>query len=114
MINLHGTVKSYLIGFLLSIILSLIAYNLVLTHPISNISLIALIIIIAFVQLFVQLIFFIHLGQDSPPKWHLIFFISTFCAILAIVVGSIWIMSHLNYNMTPKQMNQYIKDQSGI
>ena len=120
MIKLHGTVKTYLIGFLLSIILTLLAYNFVVinnssAHVVNSpIIVIAIILILAAIQLFVQLIFFIHLGEESPPRWHLIFFIATFSAILVIIIGSIWMMSHLNYHMSPGQMNEYIKDQSGI
>jgi|SRR5579885_1089639 len=114
------TIVSYSIGFLLSMIFTLLAYNLVFVHLnshhrlISHPVLLVAILTLAMVQLFVQMIFFLHLGQESAPKWNLLFFISTFCAILAIVIGSIWIMDHLNYNMTPKQVNQYINDQSGF
>ncbi len=117
---LHGTVASYIIGFLLSVILTMFAYNLVLLHlnsyyqVIPHIIIIPAILILALLQLFAQLIFFLHLGKESRPKWNLLFFIATFCAILVIVIGSLWIMDHLNYNMTPKQMNQYINDQSGF
>ena len=36
--------------------------------------------------------------------------------ILIVVVGSIWIMDHLNYNMmaSPADMNTYIQSQDGF
>ncbi len=112
--------RSYLIGFILSLICTFTAYILVLIHissaheTIPHIVLIPSILLIAILQLLIQLIFFLHLGQESSAKWNIILFIFTCCSILVIVVGSIWIMYHLNYNMTSLQMNQYINDQSGF
>jgi cytochrome o ubiquinol oxidase operon protein cyoD len=74
------------------------------------------IIILAIVQLLVQLIFFMHLASENGPRWKLAVLISTVGIILIVVVGSIWIMNHLNYNMmaNPTQMNQYIQSQDGF
>ena len=83
-------------------------------ETISHEVLIPLIIGIALVQLVVQLIFFLHLLNESKPRWNLIFFISTIGIILIVVVGSVWIMNHLNYNMMPMQMNKYIQSQDGF
>lgn len=113
-------IKSYIVGFLLSIVFTFISYELVLIHInsrhkiFSHIILIPIILFIACLQLFVQLVFFLHLVQERSPRWNALFFISTFMGILLIVIGSIWIMYHLNYNMTPMQMNQYIQNQSGF
>jgi cytochrome o ubiquinol oxidase operon protein cyoD len=109
---------SYVAGFILSILLTLASYILVQIHVnfghsvISHAVLIPAILIFAMVQLVVQLIFFLHLGSGAGAGWKLVIFISTVLLLLIIVVGSIWIMNHLNYNMTPAQMNQYIQDQS--
>jgi hypothetical protein len=36
--------------------------------------------------------------------------------LLIIVIGSLWIMSNLNYRMmgSPSQVNQYIQSQDGL
>lgn len=114
-------VTTYTFGILLSTILTLIAYILVQIHINSHhkilphVFLIPLVLGLAFLQLCVQLFFFLHLWKkDSVSRLSLGFFITTFLGILVIVIGSIWIMYHLNYNMTPQQMNQYINDQSGF
>ncbi len=111
----QGSVKSYLIGFGTSLVLTAASYLLVVGGwEISIEILIALVMCLAVMQLFVQLIFFLHLGFERGPKWNLAFFISTVGIILLIVLGSLWIMYHLNYNMMPKQMNEYIMWKEGI
>ena len=100
-----ATFKSYLTGFILSVILTLAAYFAVTNHA-SNALLI--ILALAVVQLVVQLVFFLHLNQGSDRHWNLTVFFSTVSIILILVIGSIWIMNHLNYNMTPGDMNTYM------
>ncbi len=116
-IHSHGTLASYTAGFVLSLILTLGAYLAVqknTAHPfISNSALLATIIVLAMVQLIIQLIFFLHLHIESGPRWNLAIFLSTISIIVIIVIGSLWIMNHLNYNMTPEQINNYLIDQSG-
>lgn len=118
--NTHGSVRSYLFGFAISLALTLGSYYAVVAHINSGRSLfsqellILLVLCFAVMQLFVQLIFFLHLGFEKGPKWNLAFFISTVGIILIIVLGSIWIMYHLNYNMMPKQMEDYIIWKEGI
>lgn len=97
------TYKSYIIGFLLSIALTLGAYFAVISHaPV----IIFVIIGLAMVQLLVQLIFFLHLGRGEDGHWNLVTLFSTFCVVFILVAGTIWIMQHLNYNMTPMQMDK--------
>jgi cytochrome o ubiquinol oxidase operon protein cyoD len=119
---MKATLKSYIIGFVLSVVLTLTAAGLIwihlssghrtFTHP----FLIGAILVLAVIQLVVQLIFFMHLADETGPRWKLGIFISTIGIILIVVVGSIWIMDHLNYNMmaSPSEMNAYIQSQDGF
>lgn len=115
----YQKIASYCIGLLLAAILTLIAYILTKIHVssyhevISHAVLIPSILILAFVQMCVQLLFFLHVANKSS-RWNLVFFVMTLVGVLTIVIASIWIMYHLNYNMTPVQINQYIQDQSGF
>lgn len=96
-----GAFRSYLIGFLLSILLTLVAYFMVVEHAFSHRILVFTTIGLGIVQMFIQLLFFLHLGQESKPYWNcqLFFFMLTILVIL--VVGSLWIMQNLNYNVMP-------------
>jgi cytochrome o ubiquinol oxidase operon protein cyoD len=104
------SLKSYLAGFISSVVLTLAAYFAVVNH-VHN----ALVIILslAVIQVVIQLIFFLHLGKGQDASWNLVVFFSTFTIILILVIGSIWIMGHLNYNMTPQDIQNYMNDQSG-
>jgi len=110
----RSSLSLYIIGFCLSLILTLAAYITVTNHVFSNPLLLIAVISLAMVQLIVQLFFFLHLGEEKKPRWNLQFLISTVGIILLVVIASLWIMSHLNYNMTPKEMNKYTQSQDGI
>ena len=102
------TYKSYITGFIISLALTLGAYFAVVNHAPDALI---IILILAIAQLIVQLIFFLHLGQEKGTRWNLAVLLSTLGVILILVIGSLWIMAHLNYNMTPQDINNYMKEQ---
>ena len=106
-----ATFKSYLTGFILSVALTLAAYFAVINYA-SHAAII--ILILALAQLVVQLIYFLHLGQGANGHWNLTALFSTISIILILVVGSLWIMNHLNYNMSPDQMNNYLLKEENL
>ena len=108
------TIKPYIIGFVLSLFLTFAAFFIVNQHvtsrhlAFSHEVIITIILVLAIAQLFIQLIFFLHMGKEQKPRWNLAVFISFIGMILIIVIASIWIMYHLNYNMTPIEMQNKI------
>jgi cytochrome o ubiquinol oxidase subunit IV len=110
-----GTFKSYLAGFIFSILLTLGAYVIVVNHLLTGWSAVLAIVILALIQLVIQLVFFLHLSHEKSPRWNLVFFISTIGVILIVVVGSIWIMNNLSYHMlSPEQIDHGIFHEEGI
>ena len=95
----HGTLASYVIGFILSILLTLVAYVGVVRHLFDSQTLLTAIIGFGVAQLAVQLIFFLHLSKRSRARWNLTAFAFTSLVVLILVVGSLWIMGNLNDNM---------------
>lgn len=119
----RGTQKSYIIGFVLSLILTITAYLFVLRHVdshhlvFSDGFLVALVSTLAISQLFVQLVFFLHLGRESKPRWNLVVMAFALIVVVILVFGSLWIMSNLNYHhqsMTPAQTDNSILRDEGI
>lgn len=112
--------KNYIIGFLLSVTLTLVAYFLVVYHVASghimppDEVLLFLLPGLAVIQMCIQMYFFLHIGHESKPRWNLLFFLSTMSLVLVIIIGSLWIMNHLNYNMTPQAMTKFIIKDEGI
>lgn len=93
---------SSLTGFIASLVLTLIAYFIILHPEFFEIDIQTAIIIIftlALLQSLVQLIFFINVWKEKGPLWNLGVFISTASIIFIIIYFSIWIIDHLNYNM---------------
>lgn len=94
------TLKSYLIGFAGSIILTLIAFYLSAAHILTGNLLYTVLIILAVIQLFVQSTFFLRLNASPEGRWDLMPFLFTCLVLLVIVIGSLWIMNNLNYFMS--------------
>ncbi|MGH7157189.1 MAG: cytochrome o ubiquinol oxidase subunit IV [Candidatus Saccharimonadales bacterium] len=114
-----GTIFTYTAGFILSLSLTSFSFYLVHRHvasghvsPTDKFMVIAL-SVLAVTQLFVQLIFFLHLDRESKPRWNLTVLMFALIVVFIIVAGSLWIMYHLNYNMSPQQMNNYMLRQDG-
>lgn len=92
----HGNVQSYVLGFILSIVLTFAAYVLVEYKILANWPLNLAIILLGIGQTWVQLRLFLHLGEEAEPRWNLLSFLFMALVVLIIVGGSLWIMGHLS------------------
>lgn len=115
------SLRGYIIGFVLSLLLTLVAYLFVNEHVGSSHSLfphellVPLLAVFALSQFVVQLVFFLHLGTETRPRWKLLVFWFMIIVVLILVVGSLWIMQNLNYNMmSPEETTIYMKDHQGF
>ena len=95
----HGSVKSYATGFILSVILTAIPFWLVMNPILAKSTTLAIVLLTAVIQVVVHLVYFLHMNSKSDEGWNLTAFIFTVIIIAIVVVGSIWIMWNLNYNM---------------
>ena len=95
----HGNFKQYTIGFILSVILTLIPFGMVMSGDFGRGILVAVIASTAVAQVIVQLVFFLHMNTSSEQRWNLIAFIYTILCIAVLLVGSVWVMNYLHYNM---------------
>lgn len=90
------TIKSYMTGFGLSLLLTLAAFSLIATRSLSTELTFAALVALALAQLVVQLVYFLHLGREKT-SWNLTALIFSVFVVVVLVGGSIWIMSHLEY-----------------
>lgn len=109
-----SALRSYIIGFGLSLFLTFAAFIPVILNLFSKDVLLLLIVLLALVQLMVQLLFFLHLGREKKPYFNAMFLFFTAGMIILVIVASIWIMNHLNYSMTPSSMNEYLIKDEGL
>lgn len=93
------TLKAYLIGFILCIFLTLLPFGLVFKHVFDNFGLYVSLTVLALMQLYVQVVYFLRLNANPKGRWNLVSFFFTILIILIVVFGSLWIMYNLNYNM---------------
>ena len=97
----HGSRRGYLIGFLLSAILTAVPFWMVMTGAASMQTTVLTIFALAIVQIVVHVIFFLHLDTRSEGGWTLIAFVFTAVIVAITIGGSVWVMYHLNTNMMP-------------
>jgi cytochrome o ubiquinol oxidase operon protein cyoD len=110
----RGTLSSYVSGYIFSIYLTITAYLVVYNHLFSSTKLTVIIVGLALVQFLVQLIFFMHLGRETKPRWKLVVTLFMIMVVSVLVGGSLWIMTSLNYRMTPTQEENYMNNQQGL
>ena len=91
----HGTATSYVIGYVLSLLFTVIAYLLVANKTFSGNKLLMAILGIAVVQMFVQIFFFLHLGRGPKPLYNVVFFFATAGIIVIVIGASLLIMNNL-------------------
>ncbi|MDE3045972.1 MAG: cytochrome o ubiquinol oxidase subunit IV [Verrucomicrobiota bacterium] len=95
----QGSYKTYWLGFLLSVALTLAAYFSVEAHLFSRTAVLGLIFGFGFLQVIVQMILFLHLGHEKKPHWNFLTFSFMLAVLLILVFGSLWIMWTLDYNV---------------
>jgi cytochrome o ubiquinol oxidase operon protein cyoD len=114
--ELGHNLRAYLTGFGLSVVLTLTAFFIAHRGLSSRGALVAVLIALALSQFVVQMYFFLHLGQEEKPRLKLTTFWFMLIVVIIIVLGSLWIMRNLNYNMmqSPQETRQYLSNQDGL
>ena len=95
----HGSVKEYTNGLIYSVVLTLIPFILVMAEIGSTQFIVAVVMICAAAQILVQLIFFLHMNTSSQQMWNTTSAVFVVVIVAIILIGSLWIMQHLNHNM---------------
>ena len=101
----HGSRKSYLRGFVLSLVLTVVAFAVVMAGSARHELILGVITILAVAQLLVQLVFFLHLGAAPGQRNNTVVFVLTALLIANVVGLSLWVMHNANVNMMPTQMS---------
>ena len=94
---MHVSLRGYLTGFGLSVILTAIPFWLVMSGVIHD-HLITALLIMAFaaVQIVVHIIYFLHMGPKVEGGWSMMALLFTLIVLAIALSGSIWVMYHLN------------------
>ncbi|MET0210902.1 MAG: cytochrome o ubiquinol oxidase subunit IV [Variovorax sp.] len=98
----HSTFKGYMIGFVLSVILTAIPFWIVMAKVFEKPSTTALVVLaFAVVQIVVHMIYFLHMNTKVEGGWSMLALVFTLVLVVITLSGSIWVMYHLNNNMMP-------------
>jgi len=107
----RGSVKSYLTGLVLSILLTLLAFGAVAAGggSLERMTILLIIGVCAVAQILVQLILFMHMGASSE-WWNRTSLVFTVLTLAILVIGSLWVMYHLHENMHPGGLYDAIRE----
>lgn len=107
--------SSYLKGFISAFSFTAVAFLIAIDKNLSAFSRMFIVIILAFIQFILQLVLFLHLGEDRKPKWKTGVLLMMILIVAILVLGSLWIMKNLDYRMMPSSsyVNNYLNSQNG-
>lgn len=91
--------RSYHIGFVLSLVLTLIPFGLAMHPLLSRTTTLWLVVIAAAVQVVVHLAYFLHMNTSAEQRWNRVAMFFSIIIILLLVGLSLWIMNSIHHNM---------------
>ena len=97
----HGSYGSYAIGFVLSVILTVIPFGMVMSGDFSRETALISMLVMGVVQIVVHLVCFLHMNTSSEGRWNLLAFLFTVLIIVMLVGLAIWIMVNADMLMMP-------------
>ncbi len=108
--------RTYVLGFLASLALTLGAYAVVVYDVLPRELIIPAILIAASLQFLVQVLNFLHVNGETSSRERLVVLGCAGIIILILVLGSMWIMTNLDARMMPAPMDveHYMIRQTGI
>ncbi|WP_296657438.1 cytochrome o ubiquinol oxidase subunit IV [Paraburkholderia sp.] len=95
----HGSAGSYILGFILSVILTAAAFGVVWYGALDSGSATAVLAVLAFVQVVVQLVFFLHLNSGPGRGMNMISLGYTVVAAAFLIFGTVWVMNNVAMHM---------------
>ena len=92
----HGSAKQYVIGFIISIVLTVIPFFMVMNGGFGKALTVSVLVITMIAQVWVQLVWFLHMKREDSQRWQVMSFWYTFLTIAILFIGSVWILYELH------------------
>ena len=100
--EIHVTTGGYITGFILAVILTVIPFWLVMGDVITDRSTAVMVLgLFAAVQVLVHMYFFLHMNGKMQGGWTMLSTIFAVVFLAITIVGTLWVMFHMNTNMMP-------------
>ncbi len=93
-------VRSYLIGLVLAALLTAASFSILRFHIVWAPAIPVALIVFAIAQMGVHLVFFLHITTGPDNTNNVMALAFGILIVILLLGGSIWIMAHLNGNMT--------------
>ena len=98
----HSTLSGYMVGFVLSVILTAIPFWLVMGKVIADKGTMALVLgVFAVAQILVHMVCFLHMNGKIEGGWTLLSTLFTVVFVAVGIAGTLWVMFLMNANMMP-------------
>ena len=107
--GIGSRVRGYCIGYALAAALTLVSFYVAGTTLVWTPSIPVALSVLAVAQMGVHIVFFLHMTSGRDNVNNLMALAFGLLIVLLLVLGSIWIIQHLNHNMMP--MDQLMKMQ---
>jgi cytochrome o ubiquinol oxidase subunit IV len=98
--EIHG-VGVYLLGLALATLLTAVSFFVARTTLVWQPSIPIALAVLAIAQMGVHLVFFLHITTGADNVNNIMALAFGVLIVMLIIIGSIWIMVHMNANMTP-------------
>lgn len=95
----HGSIVSYIVGFILSVILTVASFWSVLGHALSYSATIIALGVLAVLQIFVQVTFFLHVSAAPEQRTEVVSFLFSIFVALVICFGTLFVMYNVGHLM---------------
>ena len=105
--NIMSEVVAYVIGLALALILTGIAFWVASTSALWGPGIATGLVVLAIAQMGVHLVFFLHITSGPDNTNNVLALAFGVLIVFLVMVGTIWIMAHMNANvgMAPELMN---------
>jgi cytochrome o ubiquinol oxidase subunit IV len=97
-------ILGYFVGLFLATLITVVAFFIAGTNLVWGPSIPLALVVLAIAQIGVHLVFFIHITTGADNTNNVLALAFGVLIVMLIMVGSLWIMSNMNNNMTPMQM----------
>lgn len=101
----HGSLRSYTVGFALSLLLTFASFGAVMLDVLPRQMRLPVVVGLCVAQLLVQLVYFLHMGSSPDQRANTGIFVCTALLIVIVIAGSLWVMHNANANMMPMQFS---------
>jgi cytochrome o ubiquinol oxidase subunit IV len=99
--EIAADVGAYLIGLGLATLLTIVSFFIARTTLVWQPSIPIALAVLAVAQMGVHLVFFLHITTGPDNVNNVMALAFGVLIVLLLIVGSLWIMSHMNHNMMP-------------